>query len=63
MTSTLGSALERNTQLYPNKPAIVVEEEVLTYNELNTEVNRFSSALMKNKLGRELELLYVHQIR
>lgn len=52
MGTTLSSALELNSRLYPNKPAIIVGNEVLSYKQLNIEANRLSNAFARKKLSK-----------
>jgi acyl-CoA synthetase (AMP-forming)/AMP-acid ligase II len=42
---TIGDLLVRNANKFPDKPAVVSEEQTITYRALNERVNRLASAL------------------
>lgn len=43
---TIGDLLVRNANKFPGKPAVVSEEQTITYRALNERVNRLASALI-----------------
>ncbi|MBI5968110.1 MAG: long-chain-fatty-acid--CoA ligase [Deltaproteobacteria bacterium] len=52
MEMTLGYSVVRNARKYPNKTAILCEEDRRTYRQLNERSNRLARALMSLGLGQ-----------
>ena len=48
----LGEMLSRVARAYPDKTAVIFEDESLTYSQLNSRVNRLAHALAKRGVGR-----------
>ena len=47
MAMTFGSFIEASARKYPDRTALICEEKVLTYRELNERANRLANALLK----------------
>lgn len=50
-TLSLGWAVERATQCYPDRPAVMDETRTLSYREFNAWANRFAHALKADGVG------------